>query len=152
MKLTWHLNNEELREIIFDSDRHQMQRTLDALPGWTRSATARPDAFWERQHSDIRRRIAGVPKRSHTQTVTALSGALAVLLLAIFLLSDSPGPRSSRAPSDPDQELLVAVEQSVQSGVPQALEPAAMLAEEISSGQPVSASHRVYKENENEEQ
>ncbi len=147
MLLTRHLNHEELSQMIFDSDQQRLRQTLAALPEWAQALTQHPDGFWERQRTDIRKRITSVSQRKSTQTVTAWAGALAIVLLAIFLLSDSSVPRPSSAQNDPDQELLVAVEQSVQSGVPQALEPAAMLAEEISSSQPISTSHRVYKEN-----
>ena len=147
MQLTRHLNHEELSQIILDSDQQHLRQTLAALPEWAQALTERPDGFWERQRTDIRKRITSVSQRKSTQTVTAWAGALAIVLLAIFLLSDSSVPRPPGEQNDPDQELLVAVEQSVQSGVPQALEPAAMLAEEISSSQPISTSHRVYKEN-----
>jgi hypothetical protein len=152
MHLTRHLSNEELSEMIFDSDQRHLRRTLDALPEWARTAADRPNAFWERQQAEIRKRIAAAPQRSSMQTVTAWAGAFAMVLLAILLLSDSPAPRPLRAQEDPDQELLVAVEQTVQSGVPQALEPAAMLAEEINNSQPISRSRRVSKENQNEAQ
>ena len=147
MQLTRHLNHEELSQMIFDSDQQHLRQALAALPEWAQALTEHPDGFWERQRTEIGERIAGVPESKSTQTVTAWAGALAIVLLAIFLLSDSSAPRLPGAQSDPDQELLVAVEQTVQSGVPQALEPAAMLAEEISSSQPISTSHRVYKEN-----
>jgi hypothetical protein len=151
MQLTRHLNNEELGEMIFASDQQHLQRTLDALPEIARAATEHPDAFWERQHAQIKKRIEAVQQRSSARTATAWAGAFAVVLLATFLLRSSPAPRPSKAQGDPDQELLVAVEQSVQSGVPQALEPAALLADEINSGsQPIPASHRTYKENQNE--
>jgi hypothetical protein len=140
MQLTRHLSNEELSEMTFDSDQRRLRRTLDALPEWARAAADRPNAFWECQQVEIRKRIARAPQRSSTQTVTAWAGAFAMVLLAILLLRDSPAPGPPRAQSDPDQELLVAVEQSVQSGVPQALEPAAMLAEEINNSRPISRS------------
>ena len=152
MQLIRHLDNEELSQMIFESDQQCLQQTLAALPDWAHALTERPHTFWERQQEEIRQRIASVPERRSTQTVTAWAGAFAIVLLALFLLSDSPAPRPSIAQSDPDQELLIAVEQTVQSGVPQALEPAAMLAEEISGSQPVSNSPRVYQENRNEAQ
>jgi len=149
MQLKRHLN-EELSEIL-DRDQQHLRRTLDNLPEWARAAAEHPDAFWERQQAQIRKCIPAVPGRSSARTVTAWAGAFAVILLAILLLHNRPEPRPSRVQSDPDQELLVAVEQTLQSGVPQALEPAAMLADEInSSGQPISTSHRAYKENRNE--
>jgi hypothetical protein len=151
VQLTRHLGNEELREMIFDRDQQRLQQTLRALPERARAATEHPAAFWERQQAEIRKRIAAMPEGSSWQPVTAWAGAFAVVVLAILLLHNGPQPRPSRAESDPDQELLVAVEQTVQSGVPQALEPAAMLAEEISHGQPISTPNRVYKENSSED-
>jgi hypothetical protein len=135
--------------MIFDSDQQRLQQTLRALPEWARAATEHPAAFWERQQAEIRKRMAAMPERSSWRPLTAWAGAFAVVLLALVLLHNRPQPRPSRAESDPDQELLIAVEQTVQSGVPQALEPAAMLAEEISHGQPISTPNRVSKENSN---
>jgi hypothetical protein len=151
MQLTRHLSNEEPGEMIFAGDQRHLQRTLDALPEWSRAATEYPDAFWERQQAEIKKRIDALQQRSSMRTATAWASAFAVVLLATFLLRSSPSPRPSSAQSDPDQELLVAVEQSVQRGIPLALEPAALLADEINSGsRPISTSHHTYKENQNE--
>jgi len=153
MQLKRHLSSEERSETTSTSNQQHLRQTLSVLPVWARAATEHPDTFWEQQHKEIRKRIAAGPVRSSTPTVPVWVGALAMVLLAIFLLHSSPTQPSSKAQSDPDQELLVAVEQTVQSGVPQALEPAAMLADEISnSSQPISTSNRVYKENQNEDQ
>jgi len=146
MQLTRHLSSEELSEIVFASDQQHLQRTIGALPEWARAAAEKPDAFWDRQQAEIKKRIDAVQQRSSMRTATAWAGAFAMVLLATFLLRSSPAPRPSNAQADPDQELLVAVEQSVQSGVPQALEPAALLADEINGGsQPIPASHRHFQ-------
>jgi hypothetical protein len=50
---------------------------------------------------------------------------------------------------DADQELLVAVEQAVQSGVPDALAPASLLSEEISQAAQTSSQVR-HKEIDND--
>jgi hypothetical protein len=152
MRLTCDLNNEELNEMILDSDQQHLQRTFGPVSEWARTATDHPDAFWERQQADIRLRIAA-SERSPMRPVAAWASAFAVVLLAILFLRGGPTLPPPGTQSDPDQELLVAVEQSVYSGVPQALEPAAMLADEISNGvRATSASHRVSKENQNENQ
>jgi hypothetical protein len=145
--LTRHLSDEELSEIILDSDRQHLRQTLGALPEWAHAAAEHPEVFWERQRAAIRTRIADTPEGSSARIVTGWAGAFALVLLAIFLLHTSPAPRPSRAQTDPDQELLVAVEQTVQNGVPQALEPAAMLADEISgNNQPVPIPSRFQGE------
>jgi len=153
MQLTHHLRSEEKSETIFNKNQQHLRQTLAALPVWALTSTEHPDAFWEWQHKEIRNRIAAGPVPSSTPTVAVWVGALAMVLLAVFLLHSNPTPPSSKAQSDPDQELLIAVEQTVQSGVPHALEPAAMLADEISSSsQPITTSHRIYKETQNEDQ
>jgi len=152
MRLTRDLNNEELREMILDSDQRHVQRTLGPLAEWAQTATDYPDAFWERQQTEIRMRIAA-SQRSPLRPAAAWASAFAVVLLATICLNSGLTLPRPTAQNDSDQELLVAVEQSLQSGVPQALEPAAMLADEISSSvQPNSISHRVTKENQNENQ
>lgn len=133
MQLTRHQTNAKLSDLILDNDRQHLKQTLGALPEWAQAAAERPDAFWERQQTEIRKRIATVPAPSFVRAATAWTGALAMVLLALFLMHGNPAPRLQGTQTDPDQELLVAVEQTVQSGVPQSLEPAAMLAEEISS-------------------
>jgi hypothetical protein len=148
MYLTRHLNSGELSEMILDSDQQHLQRTLDGLPECARAATERPDVFWDEQQERIRKRIAAVSMRTSKRTVIARAGAFGVILLATLLLYNHPERRPSRVQNDPDQELLVAVEQTVQNGIPRALEPAAMLADEIDNGsQPISTSNRVHKEN-----
>ena len=147
MKLTDHLSNQELSDMILESDQQDLRQTLGALREWARACTEHPDAFWERQRTEIRTRVATMPERPSARIVSGWASAFALVLLAILLLQTSPAPRPSRSQIDPDQELLVAVEQTVQSGVPQALEPAAMLADEISgSDQPVPIPSRFQGE------
>ena len=150
MKLTDHQTNPKLSDLILDNDQQDLRQTLGALPEWARACTEHPDAFWERQRTEIRKRIATMPERPSARIVSGWAGAFALVLLAILLLQASPAPRPSRSQIDPDQELLVAVEQTVQSGVPQALEPAAMLAEEISGSDQPSPSLPVSKESRND--
>jgi hypothetical protein len=82
--------------------------------------------------------------------------ALALLLFALMLLRT--GPKPVQVPSqtqfspDPDQELLVAIEQAVQSDGPASLEPAALLAEQIVNPVQGSSSSHFTKESPNENQ
>jgi hypothetical protein len=139
MRLTRDLSNDET-EMSLDSDQQHWLRTLGPLSEWVRAVTDHPDAFWEQQQAEIRKRIA-TPDRSPARVAAVGASAFAMVVLAILFLHIGPALPPPGAQSDPDQELLVAVEQAVQSGVPQALEPAAMLAEEISSSvQPTSTS------------
>jgi predicted anti-sigma-YlaC factor YlaD len=119
-----------------------LQRTLGVLPEALRSATDLPHYFWQRQQAAIRSRIAveEASRRSWRGFVWATVAAL--VLLAGLLLNSTRTPPATQVEiqPDPDQQLLVAVEQAVYSGVPESLAPAALLAEDISSAVEPSAS------------
>ncbi len=104
---------------------------LNALPGAILTATDQPDAFWIRQRAAIRSRIAIEQASRRPAKAFVLATALALILLVTAVLKTSVPPPGPRAQADPDQELLVAVEQAVHSDVPEALAPATILADEI---------------------
>jgi hypothetical protein len=139
-------------KLIHDLTDQARDPVFSTLPDWARAATDCPDAFWDQQRLEIRRRLATAPRRSSMGVLAAWAGAWAVVVLAIALLRTTPTPQASVGQNDSDQELLVGVEQTLQRGGPQALEPAAMLAEEISNNPPISTSRSTLKENRNENQ
>jgi hypothetical protein len=150
MQLINHLSDEELTELLLESEQKEMQQALGSLPDFLRSAAERPEWFWQRQQACIRGRIAA--EHAWFRPLITWAGALALIILALLLLNSGPAPKAVQAQTDPDQELVVAVEESVESEVPAALEPAALLAEEISNHvRPVPAPHRASKENQNED-
>jgi predicted anti-sigma-YlaC factor YlaD len=128
-----------------------LQKKLGALPEAVRSATDVPPYFWQRQQAAIRSRIAveEASRRSWRGFVWATVAAL--VLLAGLLLNSTKTPPTTQVEiqPDPDQQLLVAVEQAVYSGVPESLAPAALLAEDIRLAVEPSAS-RNSKEKRNE--
>jgi hypothetical protein len=154
MVITRHSSNDELMDLQLASDQQALAPTLAALAESTRAAASRPDDFWRQQHTAIRRCIAqseASPRRAISHL--AWASAMALLLIATILLSSGPAPAPRQVTTtiapDPDQQLLLAVEQAVQSGVPDALAPASLLAEEM--GQAVQTSSRVrHKEISNE--
>jgi anti-sigma factor RsiW len=86
----------------------------------------RPEAFWARQRSVAAARISGRPVGP-----LAWAAAIAAAVLAAMLIQE-PRPVVPVTPAtDPDQALLVSVEQAVNRRVPQALAPAALLTQEI---------------------
>ena len=117
-----------------------------ALAESARIATERPDAFWTRQRAAIRSRIAieHAAKRPLKRLILASALALVIVVMLIVKTSSPPAP-IPQAQIDPDQELLISVERAIQSNGPEALAPAAVLAEEINSAQ--SHSRRTPKEN-----
>jgi len=94
------------------------------------AASHRPEAFWQWQRTTIATRRIG---RLGSRRLAWATAAVAVVLLAILLIEKSSPPKPS-AQSDPDHALLVDVERSVRRELPRALEPAALLAQEVSRG------------------
>lgn len=89
--------------------------------------------FWEEQQAAIWKRIL-TGERRNLRWLPALAGGLAAVILAIGLLRSQPAARSPLGPepqADRDRQLLVQVEQLVESDGPEALEPAASLARQI---------------------
>jgi hypothetical protein len=130
------MSDEQLRELLLQSDQQALHPVLQMLPDAAREATAREEHFWSRQREAIWSRIAQSEKQQRRLLgFLALAATAAIIAMGTFLTSHLaipvPSPQAMHEPADPDQELLLAVEDAVQSGGPAALEPAALLAEEI---------------------
>ncbi|MGH9492634.1 MAG: hypothetical protein ACRD2K_03955 [Terriglobales bacterium] len=108
----------------------QLERLCSATAALRDSARAqaeKPEGFWARQRSAAAAHRSELPARP-----LAWAATIAVAVLAAMLLQKPrPAVPSTPAP-DPDQALLVAVERATRRQVPQALEPAALLTQEIS--------------------
>ena len=149
MQLICHLKDEELTDLLLEGEELEVRRLFAAAPQSLRSATERPNWFWQRQVSAVLGRVAA-SQRMLFHPGVAWASALALLLLAFSLLMKSPAPRPVQAQNDSDQELLVAVEQAVETDGPESLEPAALLADEISNAQTTPKNRQVVKENQRE--
>lgn len=129
-----------------------LQNAILALSGWVRSAEEQPEIFWERQRLAIRARINQNPlwRRNSTRLVWITAFGL-ILLASLILRTGSRMPVGSSA-INPDRELLVQVEQALDGDVPQALEPASLIANEINQSahlQSNSTSSKEKSEHEN---
>ncbi len=97
-----------------------------------RAATELPEGLWPWRHTAIAAPWAErlVPRR------LAWAAAVAMVVLAAVLLVQKTPPAQpvAQADPDPDHVLLVDVERSVRRELPRALEPAALLAREVSRG------------------
>jgi hypothetical protein len=124
----------------------EFSRRMSSLPDSARILTEQPEAFWTRQRAAIRSRIAVEQASRRPLKPVILASALSLIILAGLLLRMSSAPvRVAEPQNDPDQQLLISVEQAIQSNGPDALAPAGLLAEEISSAQ--SKSQQLSKEN-----
>jgi hypothetical protein len=108
-----------------------------ALSQWRESAAERaerPDWFWSRQHARAMSRIH--EGRSVHLPKLAWASLAATIAIAVSLIMPSrpgkqvqPQPRQEAQLSDHD--LMVAIERSMDAGVPSSLEPASLLADEM---------------------
>jgi hypothetical protein len=136
MEIIRHLSNEELTDLTIESDQRSLRPALEALPEWARSSTERPEEFWQEQRSSVWSRISSSESAPATRVVRrspllAWSAVAALVLLAGFMLDRGSLAPPHKAQLDPDHELLLAVERAVHNDGPAALEPAALLAEEM---------------------
>jgi uncharacterized membrane protein YdfJ with MMPL/SSD domain len=146
MEIIRHLSNEELMDLAIESDELSLRPTLTSLPGWARASTDRPEEYWQRQRSNVWSRLsssesAPASKLVRRSPVLAWSTVAALALLAGLMLDQASFvPPPHKAQADPDHELLVAVERALQKDGPAALEPAALLADEMVQEIPVARS------------
>jgi hypothetical protein len=148
MEMKSHLTEAELAEFISgpskgfgthleicDSCLNEVAR-LRATAVGLKALSDYPQEFWERQRAAIRNQIAALP----VQTIP-ISRRLAwvpvfalVILTCLLLSGGTPAPPTviPQAAVDPDHELLLAVEQVMESNGPDALEPATYFIQQIS--------------------
>jgi hypothetical protein len=121
-----HVNNN-------DTQSQRFWQALQGLPSLAQANSERPDHFWTTQRAQIWRSIeGGTGRRAHRTLALAWTAAAAVVAITAILLSAVPPPKKPQAHVDPDHELLLDIERSLNMGGPQALEPATLLVEEIS--------------------
>jgi hypothetical protein len=142
--MTQHLTDADLSEVLLDrspgsnahlatcsscrAEQERVRRILEELPALTHTVAQNTDAFWEHQRTAIWANIDSVKPRKFP--VLAWASAAAVLVAATLLFSIAPTV-PPRAEVDSDHELMIQLERTLQSEVPVALEPAALLAREI---------------------
>ena len=111
----------------------ELAAMTDGLDGYRQAiqrATEAPDASWQEQREQVRRRAAtAVPTHRRRPGVwIAGAGLAAAASIALWLAVLRPAPLPA---ADPDEVLLVSVQQSLRRGVPAALEPAQFLVADI---------------------
>ena len=110
--------------------REQLERLGSATATLRDSARAqaeKPEGFWARQRSAAVTRKARLSVRP-----LAWATAVVVAVLAGMLVQEPRPAAPVTPPPDPDHALMVAVQRAVSRDVPQALEPVALLTQEIS--------------------
>lgn len=140
MDIIRHLSNEELVDLQIASDEQALGESVEQLRHAAQQWAARPEFFWHQQRAQIRERVSEA--QSHSRGWIPLVWVMTLLLagagLALLNGGSAPSPvvqsRPAAVAADPDQQLLIAVQQTVEQGVPDSLEPATYLAEQIGQG------------------
>jgi hypothetical protein len=103
-----------------------------AAQAQTHKVVKQPEAFWRRQRESISARLAACDLTHPWKRWIWVTATVMLILLASTLLSrNSAPPIQTATQPDPDDVLLLSVQRSIQSDLPQALRPAALLAQEI---------------------
>jgi hypothetical protein len=144
MEIIRHLSHEELSDLVIQSDQQALRPLLDALPELARTSAERPEQFWQEQRVAVWSRIARDrnphDRKVRRPLVLAWSALAAMIVLAGLMLDRASVAPPPRAQVDPDHELLLAVERAVHNDGPAALDPAALLAEEMVQDLPAAHS------------
>jgi predicted anti-sigma-YlaC factor YlaD len=103
-----------------------------AAQAQARKVVEQPETFWRRQREGISTRLADRDFTHPWKRWIWVTATVTLILLASTLLSrNSAPPIQTAAQPDPDDALLLSVQQSIQSELPRALRPAALLTQEI---------------------
>jgi len=97
-----------------------------------RSVAERPESFWRQQREGITTRLASRERYQPWKRWVWATASLMLMLWASTVLHRNAAPSfSPSAQTDPDDALMLSVQQSIRSELPQALRPAALLTQEI---------------------
>jgi hypothetical protein len=95
-------------------------------------AAGQPESFWRQQRTGIATRLTSSAGHQPWKRLAWATATVTVVLLATLLLSKNATPTRPQPQADPDDALLLSVQRSIRSDLPQAFRPAALLAQEIS--------------------
>jgi hypothetical protein len=118
------------------SNEKEIRSTLDRWRDSAHLQAERPDWFWSRQRTRI---LSEIDRRQNRPPAFAWAGVAATVALAIALLVPANQPNTYE-PITPkqvaqtdlsDHDLMLAVERTLNAGVPTSLAPAGMLAQEM---------------------
>jgi len=105
------------------------EQIASALRAEIQAAAQRPESFWRQQQAEILARLGGPAAAPRP---LAWASAAALLALAVLLSLPGSPPVAVAPPPDPDRQLLLEVQQTLDREVPDALAPASLLTQEMS--------------------
>ena len=117
----------------YNDNEKDIRGAIDAWRESVQSQNERPEWFWARQRTRV---LAKIREPRGFSPKFAWAGLAAVVAVAISLFA--PAEKPKQLPSPPvaqnqisDHDLMLAIERSMNSGVPSSLAPASLLADEM---------------------
>lgn len=108
-----------------------LEVTLREFRDSARAAAELPGSFWDEQRAAVSRKLQKPAPARWRRPALLWAPAAAVVVLCLFLfVKDGSAPTPDFA-GGADQDLLVGVEQATDQKYPRALEPAALLTQEM---------------------
>jgi len=106
---------------------------INAARAVTLRAAERPESFWRAQRLAITERTVNRTFPSPWKRLAWVAATVILVVLSTTVVSrrNTPSLRTRTTRVETDDALLLSVQQSIQSDLPQALEPAELLTEEI---------------------
>jgi hypothetical protein len=166
MASNWHLNDREFAQALVEGtgrvrihlehctvcreEFDRWQQALALMPQDARAAAELPADFWQDQQFAIGRMLRTAQPLRPALPALAWAATFVLLLCGLLLLGNSPVPAPVQTAADPDHQMLLEVEDALNSDVPEALEPAALLAQEIGSQMDTRSSSHSPKETNHE--
>jgi predicted anti-sigma-YlaC factor YlaD len=114
--------------------REEVRSFAEAMAGVRasiRKAAEQPESFWREQREGLTTRLADHASYQPWKRFVWVTATVTLVLLATTLLSRNKVPSPPKSNAESDDALLLSVQQSIASDLPQALQPAALLTEEI---------------------
>jgi predicted anti-sigma-YlaC factor YlaD len=100
-----------------------------------RGAAEQPESFWRKQRAGIATRLMDRAGHQPWKRLAWATATVTLVLLATLLLSKNAAPTRPQPQADPDDALLLSVQQSIRSDLPRALRPTALITREIDRAQ-----------------
>jgi predicted anti-sigma-YlaC factor YlaD len=146
--MSGHLSNEQWAAAVLNENdgvgvehlaecaacREEARSFTDAIRGVRariREAAEQPEPFWREQREGVTTRLADHVFPQPWKRFVWVTATVTLVFLATTLLSRNKAPSLPKTEADSDDALLLSVQQSIESDLPQALQPAALLTEEI---------------------
>ena len=129
---------------------NRWQQALSLMPGDAHAAADLPSDFWLDQQFAIGRMLRAAKESRPALPTLAWAATLVLFACGLLLLGNGSAPISPQATADSDHQMLLEVEDALNRDLPEALEPAALLAQEIGSQMDTRSSSHSPKETNHE--